>query len=117
VFACIGLRWLPASSGTFGHVPVARDNRRSLVEVKATGRWASAPNPVNRRPPTGVEGLVVSAAAQAQAGDSSSTRRLRVREKSSGMPGPMVVEIVALVMYRPFDAAGLSRRTSSSAVA
>ena len=34
---------------------------------------------------------------------------------STGMPGPIVVEMVAFFRYRPFDALGLSRRTSSSA--
>lgn len=47
----------------------------------------------------------------------SSARRLRVLEESSGMPGPIVVVIVALVMYRPFDDVGLCRRISSCAAA
>ena len=34
---------------------------------------------------------------------------------STGMPGPIVVEMVAFFRYRPLDALGLSRSTSSSA--
>src|SRR5690606_15924176 len=45
--------------------------------------------------------------------DAASVVRLRVLVASSGMPGPIVVLMVALVMYRPFELDGLSRRISS----
>lgn len=56
----------------------------------------------------------VSTGAQTAAG-SSSTRRLRTRLASSGMPGPIVVLRVAFLMKRPLAADGFRRRISSSA--
>src|SRR3954454_4455920 len=47
----------------------------------------------------------------------SSAVRLRVRFGSTGMPGPMVVEMVTFFRYRPLAADGLARSTSSSAAA
>ena len=46
---------------------------------------------------------------------SVSSRRLRVRLTSTGMPGPMVVDTVIFEMYRPLEADGFSRRISSRA--
>ena len=79
---------------------------RSLVRLKGTGPdalgqiasaeasapWGQAESP----PPGGVAGS--SRVELGQAVASSSTSRLRVRVKSSGMPGPMVVLIVAFSM-------------------
>src|SRR3954454_12311756 len=47
----------------------------------------------------------------------SSTSMLRVRFGSTGMPGPIVVETVTFLRYRPLADEGLARRTSSSAAA
>jgi hypothetical protein len=56
------------------------------------------------------EGVLVQAVA-------SSAVRFRVRFGSTGMPGPMVVEMVTFFRYRPLAADGLARSTSSSAAA
>jgi hypothetical protein len=48
---------------------------------------------------------------------SSSWMKPRVLLGSTGMPGPIVVVIVAFLRYRPLAAAGLSRMISSSAAA
>src|SRR5688572_4762410 len=47
----------------------------------------------------------------------SSTSMLRVRFGSTGMPGPMVVETVTFLRYRPLAEEGLARSTSSRAAA
>src|SRR4051812_21179779 len=47
----------------------------------------------------------------------SSASMLRVRFGSTGMPGPMVVETVTFLRYRPLADDGLARRTSSRAAA
>ena len=52
-----------------------------------------------------------------QASAGSSTSRFLVFAGSTGMPGPIVVEMVALATYRPLEDDGLSRSTSSRAAA
>jgi len=52
-----------------------------------------------------------------QASTDSSAATLRVLFGSTGTPGPMVVETVTFLRYRPLELAGLSRSTSSSAAA
>src|SRR5882757_253334 len=41
--------------------------------------------------------------------------KLRVTAGSTGMPGPVVVEMTIFFRYRPLDDAGLARMTSSMA--
>ena len=63
----------------------------------------------------GASGGAIVRADQASAG--SSTSRFFVLAGSTGMPGPIVVEMVALATYRPLEDDGLSRSTSSRAAA
>lgn len=84
---------------------------RALPHVR--GR-APHPRKVAGPVPCRETGYRVSTRAQTEAG-SSSTRRLRTRLESSGMPGPIVVLMVAFLMKRPLAADGFRRRISSRA--
>src|SRR4051794_30306066 len=100
-------------SGTFDRTRTC-DDQRSWGEQRP-GYTTSMGPPTHEGPAAngcGALGYGVPAYAE-----TSSAVRFRVRFGSTGMPGPMVVEMVTFFRYRPLAADGLARSTSSSAAA
>ena len=96
----------PSSPGADGESPAARCAAGPPVRC-----WNGlVPGPAPSVRASGGRGVLTQA-------EGSSTVRLRVRFGSTGIPGPMVVEMVTFLTYRPLAAAGLARSTSSRAAA
>lgn len=95
------------------HTPPA-DSRRAATK-RCRAATLREPSPGGKH--TGGGPTTRSAACYVRKLYASSLIRPRVLVASSGMPGPIVVDIVALVMYRPLEVAGFRRRISSSAAA
>ena len=127
--AAIAARTRPAIAAPSSAAPPGVDGRRGRrrraqrgAPSRASaepGRGATTPAAPGRAPQCGQAPAASARGARLRPGQPSvsSASRLRVRLGSSGMPGPIVVASVAFCTYRPLEADGLSRRTSSSAAA
>ena len=107
VIVAIFLPWAPAREDSVHCSAGGRDEARPTAE--RAGRTARTTKTA------GTEELPYRPSCEVETYSAASSRRLRVRFGSTGMPGPVVVETVTFLTYRPFAEDGFARRISSSA--